>query len=113
MKDKEKNLDEILIAEETVAIEKEFIRDEEIKSEGKFVHYLRVLLGGAIDQIVAVAAAILLFGATGLVLKVLGYKIIMKAEMFLILYIISNVLYYPLIAEFMHGKTLGKKLMFR
>ena len=105
--------EELLLVEEEVAIEKEYIRDEEIKKDGKMFHYAKVLLGGIIDQIIAVAMAILLFAATGFVLKLFGYQIAMKDEMFLIIYIISNVLYYPLIAEFMHGKTLGKKIMFR
>ena len=111
----EQSLNEILEAEETVAIEKEFIRDEEIKSDGKLLHYTRVVLSGMFDQLFAVAFAIVLFGITTLALKVFGYRIVSeyKDQVFLIIYIISNSLYYPLIAEFMHGKTLGKKIIFR
>ena len=48
-----------------------------------------------------------------LVFKVAGYKIVMREEMFLIVFIISNVLYYPLVQEFLDGKTLGRKLVQR
>lgn len=111
--DVKSELDEILLAEETVAIEKEFIRDEEIKEDGKFLHYTKVILSGVVDQIFAVALALLLFGLTTFVLKLCGYYILMKDEVFLITYIISNIVYYPLTAEFIHGKTLGKKILFR
>ena len=111
--DVKENLDEVLMAEETIAVEKEFIRDEEIKKDGKFLHYTRVLLSGIVDQIFSVALALILFGLTSLILRLFGYYILMKDEVFLITYIISNVLYYPLTAEFIHGKTLGKKIIIR
>ena len=93
---------------ETAEIEK-----KASKKENKFIHGLKVLLSGVLDQIVAVAIALGLYGLLSLVLKLAGYKIDMQHEMFLIVYIISNVLYYPLVQELLSGKTLGKKLMFR
>ena len=36
-----------------------------------------------------------------------------EIKLFLIMYIISNVLYYPIMQEVLHGKTLAKKFIFR
>lgn len=63
------------------------------------------------DQILAIGLALVLFGILTLILNVAGYQIVMKEAMFTILYIISNVLYYPIIQEMLHGKTLARKLL--
>ena len=104
---------EVYLAEEEVAEAKEFIRDEEIKSDGKLLHYTKVILSGVLDQIFVMLLAMLIFGIFGLVIRLFGYKIAMREEVFLITYIISNIFYYPVMQEFLHGKTLGKKLIFR
>ena len=101
---------EVYLAEEEVAEAKEFIRDEEIKSDGNLLHYTKVILSGVLDQIFVMLLAMLIFG---LVIRLFGYKIAMREEVFLITYIISNIFYYPVMQEFLHGKTLGKKFIFR
>lgn len=103
----------VIRAEEEIAEEKEFLVSEDIKREGKFVYYSKVLLTGIFDQILAIGLALVLFGILTLILKVAGYEIVTKDTMFTILYIISNVLYYPIIQEMLHGKTLARKLLFR
>ena len=112
--DNEVTLDEL---EEEVEIiraeEKEFLVSEDIKNEGKFTYYAKVFLTGVFDQILAIGLALVLFGILTLILNVAGYQIVMKEAMFTILYIISNVLYYPIIQEMLHGKTLARKLLFR
>lgn len=106
---------EVYLAEEEAAEAKEFIRDEEIKKDGKVFHYTKVLLSGILDQIFVILLAMVIFGVFGLVLKVFGYKfaIDMRESIFMIIYVISNILYYPIIQEVLHGKTLGKKFVFR
>ena len=103
----------IIRAEEKIAEEKEFLVSEDIKNEGKFTYYAKVFLTGVFDQILAIGLALVLFGILTLILNVAGYQIVMKEAMFTILYIISNVLYYPIIQEMLHGKTLARKLLFR
>ena len=71
------------------------------------------ILSGIVDQIAAVIIGLILYLIVSLVFKVAGYKIVMREEMFLIVFIISNVLYYPLVQEFLDGKTLGRKLVQR
>ena len=101
---------EVYLAEAEVAEAKEFIRDEEIKTDGKLVYYTKVILSGVLDQIFVILLAMLVFGVFGLVIRVFGYQIANdgREELFLIMYIISNVLYYPIIQEVLHGKTLAK-----
>ena len=89
--------------------------DEESKTDGKRVYYTKVILSGVLDQIFVILLAMLVFGVFGLVIRVFGYQIANdgREELFLIMYIISNVLYYPIMQEVLHGKTLAKKFIFR
>lgn len=83
------------------------------KEDGKAMRFFKNILSGAIDQIVTIISGLILYLIISLILKVVGYKIVMREEMFLIVFIISNVLYYPLVQEFLGGKTLGRKLVKR
>lgn len=103
----------VYLAEESAAEAREFIRDEEIKNYGKFLHYTKVILSGILDQIFAIALALILFGIFDLSLRVFGYRVASREEVFMIIYAISNILYYPILQELLHGKTLGKKFIFR
>ena len=104
---------EVYLAEEKSAEAREFIRDEEIKADGKFLHYTKVILSGILDQIFAIGLALIVFGIFALVLRVFGYRVALREEVFMIIYVISNILYYPILQELLHGKTLGKKFIFR
>lgn len=103
----------VYLAEEKAAEAREFIRDEEIKTDGKFLHYTKVILSGVLDQIFVIALALIVFGIFDLALKVFGYRVALREEVFMIIYVISNILYYPILQEVLHGKTLGKKFIFR
>lgn len=104
---------ELYLAEEESAEAREFIRDEEIKADGKLLHYTKVVLSGILDQIFTIGLALIIFGIFDLALRVFGYRVALREEVFMIIYVISNILYYPLLQEFLHGKTLGKKFIFR
>ena len=104
---------DVYLAEEKAAEAREFIRDEEIKADGKFLHYTKVILSGILDQIFVIALALVVFGIFDLALRVFGYRVALREEVFMIIYVISNILYYPILQEVLHGKTLGKKFIFR
>lgn len=110
-----KLLDEakVYLAEENVAEAREFIRDEEIKADGKILHYTKVILSGILDQIFVMALSLTIFGIFDLALRLFGYRVDLREEIFMIIYVISNILYYPILQEVLHGKTLGKKFIFR
>lgn len=103
----------VYLAEEKAAEAREFIRDEEIKADVKLLHYTKVILSGILDQIFVIALALILFGIFDLALRVFGYRVASREEVFMIIYVISNILYYPILQELLHGKTLGKKFIFR
>lgn len=96
-----------------IDVAREEIKQEEIKAEGKVLYYIKTIFSGVIDQILAVGIALILFVVFDLILGAIGYEIIGRDEMFLIMYIITNVLYYPLSQEFLEGRTLGKRIMTR
>ncbi|MEN8077482.1 hypothetical protein ABFP60_11015 [Clostridioides difficile] len=104
---------EVYLAEEEAAEAREFIRDEEIKTDGKFLHYTKVILSGVLDQIFTIGLALIIFSIFDLALRAFGYRVAMREEVFVIIYVISNVLYYPIMQEVLHGKTLAKKFIFR
>lgn len=93
--------------------EEEVVVEVKEKKEGKCMRWIKAILSGVVDQIAAVVVALILYLVVTLILKVAGFKIVAREEMFLIVFIISNVLYYPLVQEFLGGKTLGKKLVQR
>ena len=103
----------VYLAEEKAAEAREFIRDEEIKADGKLLHYTKVILSGILDQIFVIALALIVFGIFDLALRVFGYRVASREEVFMIIYVISNILCYPILQEVLHGKTLGKKFIFR
>ena len=101
------NKDEFENLEENIeeGTSEEIVVDTVLKEDGKVIRFIKNILSGIVDQIVAVVIA--------LIFKVAGYKIVMREEMFLIVFIVSNVLYYPLVQEFLGGKTLGRKFVLR
>lgn len=116
MEDNQERLEkqaEIVEKELEIATDLKMIKDEEVKVEGKTFYYTKVILSGVLDQILSLGLALILFGLLTVILKFVGYQIVGREEMFLILYVISNVLYYPLTQIMLSGKTLGKKIMFR
>lgn len=96
-----------------IDVAREEIKQEEIKTEGKVFYYIKTILSGVVDQILVVGIALLLFVGFVFILKAIGYEIVGRDEMFLIMYILTNVLYYPLSQEFLEGRTLGKRIMTR
>ena len=51
---------EVYLAEEESAEAREFIRDEEIKADGKLLHYTKVVLSGILDQIFTIGLALII-----------------------------------------------------
>lgn len=100
MKDGQKNLEE-----------KEEIYEEVVKVEGKFEHFFKAILSGVLDQIIVLGIGLILFIVFDLILGAIGYQIAMREEMFLIVYIITNILYYSISPEILEGKTVGKKII--
>jgi uncharacterized RDD family membrane protein YckC len=93
------NSNEEILNEETV-----------IKNEGKFTKFLKRILSGIIDQVISIALALILLIVIKFLIGFMGYYITQKESMFLLIYIIVNVLYRPILESTKLGDTIGKKL---
>ena len=105
------------ITEENKVIEKviEEIEEieEEIKEDSKIVRFLKKVLAGAIDQIISIAASLLLLVVFDLLLKLFGFYIAEREPMFLIMYVIVNIIYGPICTSTKLKDTIGRKTVLK
>ncbi|WP_291648787.1 RDD family protein [Clostridium sp.] len=87
--------------------------NEEVKEDGKSVKFIKRLLAATIDQIVAIALALLLLLVFDLILRFVGLYIAERQPMFLIIYVITNILYSTICESTKLGRTIGKKTMLK
>jgi hypothetical protein len=103
--------DEAVIEESTEDIVvKEEKADEKPQKSDKANFFVR-FVGNLMDQTVALALAIVLYFIFEKCLPALGYEVVDKVGIFLIMYIVSNVLCTSIIESTKLGTTFGKKLL--
>ncbi|GAA0109999.1 RDD family protein [Clostridium tertium] len=85
----------------------------EVKEDGKAVKFIKRLLAATIDQIVAIAFALLLLLVFDFLLKFVGFYIAQRQPMFLVIYVITNILYSTICESTKLGRTIGKKTMLK
>lgn len=73
--------------------------------------FLKNVLSGIIDQILAIAISLLLLVAFDAIIKMIGFYVAEREPMFLIMYIITNVLYRPILKASKLKETIGGKLI--
>lgn len=100
----EKNVEEILVEE----IVEEIQEDKQDTKESTFI---KEILVGAIDQMVSMVAALAILLVFNLILKIFGYYVAEKEPMFLIMYVLVNVIYSPVCKKFKFKSTVGQKLL--
>lgn len=112
---KEKKLETIEENEETIKNSNEeiLVDNKEKVEEGKTLIFLKRLLAGIIDQVIAIAIAIILFLLFNAVLKVFGLYFVEREQIFFILYVITNILYMPICKSSKLKKTIGLKINFK
>lgn len=98
---------------ETVEEDNNIEENEEVKEDSKVVKFIKRLLAATIDQIVAIALALLLLLVFDFLLKFVGFYIAERQPMFLIIYVITNILYTPICESTKLGRTIGKKTMLK
>lgn len=81
---------------------------EEIKKKPGF---LKKLLSGIIDQILSIAISLLVLVLFDAIIKLFGFQVADREPMFLIMYIITNVLYRPILEASKLKETIGGKLI--
>lgn len=102
VKTTEENVEEIL-AEEILVEE-----IQEVKKESTFI---KEILVGIIDQMVSMVSALAILLVFNLILKIFGYYVAEKEPMFLIMYVLVNVVYSPVCKKFKFKSTVGQKLL--
>lgn len=118
MDNKELNKDEVIneVVEENKVVEpvnEEVSEEKEIKEDSKGLIFFKRLLAGAIDQIISIALALVLLIVFDLLLKLFGFYIAEREPMFLIMYVIVNIIYGPICASTKLKDTIGRKTMLK
>lgn len=82
--------------------------EEEIEEKKGVV---RELLAGVVDQIIVMASSLVVLLVFNLILKIFGYYVVEKQPMFLIIYVIINIIYSPICKKFKLKETVGRKVL--
>lgn len=135
MENKELNSEENIIKEETVTevenndvvVNEEVVEDnnldqnvieemltvEEVQEDSKIIKFLKRILASVADQIIAVALSLVSIVLFDLILRLFGLYIADRQPIFLIIYVIVNILYSPICESTKLGKTIGKKVILK
>ena len=84
---------------------------EKEESIEKKTGFLKKILSGMIDQILSIAISLLALVLFDAIIKLFGFKVSDREPMFLIMYIITNVLYRPILEASKLKETIGGKLI--
>ncbi|MBU5454475.1 RDD family protein [Caproiciproducens sp. MSJ-32] len=88
----------------------EILKEANVKKEGKFIKLLKRIFTAIIDQVISIALALLILIVFDFLIGLAGYYVSDRESMFLLLYIIINVLYRPVLISTKLEKTIGEKL---
>ncbi len=100
------------VMEENMVIE-EVIEETKREEDSKALRFFKRILAGVIDQIISISVALLLLIVTDLILKIFGFYIASREPMFLIMYVIVNIIYGPICASTKLKDTIGRKTMLK
>ena len=73
--------------------------------------FIKELLVGVVDQIVVIAGALVTLLVFNLILKIFGYYVSEKETIFLIIYILINIIYVPVCKMIKLKETVGRKVL--
>ena len=103
------NLDQNVI-EELLTVEEVH---EDSKEDSKIVKFLKRILASVADQIIAIALSLASIVLFDLILRLFGLYIADRQPIFLIIYVIVNILYSPICESTKLNKTIGKKVILK
>lgn len=90
-------------------IVKEVTKEENINKKNGEVGFFGRLIISIADQTIVAFLAFVLFFIVSLILKVIGYKIVVEIGIYFFTYVTSNILYYTITKNSL-GRTLGEKI---
>ncbi|MBQ6819793.1 MAG: hypothetical protein IJO26_00685 [Clostridium sp.] len=102
------------IIEETEEVEEEKseeVEEEDVAKEGTVYRLFKKVLAALVDQIISLGLALLLLLATNFLLPLVGFQIVEKEPMFLIIYVLVNILYGPICSSTKLKDTVGRKIL--
>lgn len=88
------------------------INKKVLKTNSSPGFFVKVLAEG-INQIVVLAMALVGLILLDLILGVVGFYIVEREPMFLIVYVIMNIIYGPICKSLKMNKTIGEKVLFK
>ena len=91
----------------------EMLTVEEVQEDSKTIKFLKRILASVADQIIAIALSLASIVLFDLILRLFGLYIADRQPMFLIIYVIVNILYSPICESTKLGKTIGKKVILK
>jgi uncharacterized RDD family membrane protein YckC len=69
------------------------------------------LVASVIDQIISVGISLLILFLMGIILKIIGFKIVDRAAMMFFIYLVVNILYTPIMEGTKLRRTFGRYIL--
>lgn len=91
----------------------ETVEETKKEEDSKALKFFKRILAGVVDQIISIAVALLLLIVTDLLLKLFGFYIAEREPMFLIMYVIVNIIYGPICVSTKLKDTIGRKTVLK
>ncbi|MGL4772473.1 MAG: RDD family protein [Clostridium sp.] len=97
----EENLDEV--------VETKNVKDIKVEAGNLF----QKVISNILDQAIVLGCGALLLVVFDFIIRIVGFKVAQgyHTQMLLIMYFITNVLYFSLISNLKDGRTIGKRIM--
>ncbi|MBU3103776.1 hypothetical protein [Clostridium gasigenes] len=98
---------------EEILVKESLVEDIQVEDKQKVKDncFIKELLVGVIDQIVVIAGALVTLLVFNLILKIFGYYVSEKETIFLIIYILINIIYVPVCKMLKLKETVGRKIL--
>lgn len=109
IKEDKESSEELIINENIIEEEKKI---DNTKNKSKNNIFMK-LFASIIDQIIVIALALISLVVLDLLLQLLGFYIKEREPMFLIIYVVINIIYSPILESLKIKKTIGKKILFK
>ena len=91
----------------------EILKIEEVHEDSSKVKFLKKILVSAMDQIIAIALSLVIIVLFDLIIKLFGFYVAQRQPIFLIIYVIVNILYSPICTSTKLNGTIGKKVILK
>ena len=95
------------------AVDEEEIQKDESKEDSKGIKFAKRIFTTIVDQIISLSIALILLMVFDYILKLVGLYVAERQPMFLIVYIIVNIIYAPICESTRLKKTIGRKIAFK